>query len=338
MKKHQIEHKVLSIIDQVMSGQPNEDFTVELKSEWPKDFNKAARLIAGHANAARGEAILWLIGVDQKNQSVTGADHMELADWFAKVKAQFDGVAPNLLVDINIPVGDKTVAALYFETDRAPFVVKNKDYGNSGVSVEREVPWREGTSTRTATRADLIKLLSPLQKLPTFELRSGELNVRWISNQQDSNQKEMYWSLEIMMYVESHLGSEIVIPFHRCHVALQISEFSELIYLNNVRLQPLGCYVIDESIHIENPPALYTIFKSLSSTINAENEQVLINGSGTLILKAWENTQVRSASFENKNIQLNASFPPIGADRSVSISAGFIYSTTSSDETKWILR
>ena len=63
MRRHEIEDWALRIIEQVESGQPNEDYRVELKAQWP-DTREAARRIAGHANAAHGEPILWLIGVD----------------------------------------------------------------------------------------------------------------------------------------------------------------------------------------------------------------------------------------------------------------------------------
>lgn len=66
MNSRQIESWALRVIDCVKNGQPNEDFLVELKTEWI-DTKKAARIIAGHANAARGENILWLIGVNEKN-------------------------------------------------------------------------------------------------------------------------------------------------------------------------------------------------------------------------------------------------------------------------------
>jgi len=44
-----------------MKGQPIEDTRVEVKAVWPSDSNYAARRIPGHANAAGGESILWLI-------------------------------------------------------------------------------------------------------------------------------------------------------------------------------------------------------------------------------------------------------------------------------------
>ena len=117
MKPHQIESWALKIIDRVEANQPIEDFRVELKSDWiPAE--KAARRIAGHANASRGAPILWLIGVGEE-RGVTGARHEDLADWYAKVKAQFDGWTPQL-TDLNIPVEQDTVVALLFETERVP--------------------------------------------------------------------------------------------------------------------------------------------------------------------------------------------------------------------------
>ena len=84
MKKQDIEFKVLDIIDRLEKGQPIEDDTVELKAEWPKDHFRAARRIAAHANSARGEPLLWLIGIDEK-AGVVGADFEGLSPRFVPV-------------------------------------------------------------------------------------------------------------------------------------------------------------------------------------------------------------------------------------------------------------
>jgi hypothetical protein len=150
MKRHEIENWALNIVDQVKSGQSAEDDKVELKSLWPSDPKKAARRMAGHANAARGEPILWLIGVDERN-GVVGADDVEMANWWPTVQAEFAGLTPGIVAHLNILVEDKTIVAILFETDRAPFVVKNPVHGSAGGgSVSLEVPWREGTSIRSA--------------------------------------------------------------------------------------------------------------------------------------------------------------------------------------------
>ena len=84
------------------------------------------------------------------------------------MKSHFDGQAPSVQ-DLAVTVGDAVVVALVFGTDRAPFVVKNPG--------EFEVPWREATGTRSARRAELLTLLSPLQKLPSVEALSCRLVV-----------------------------------------------------------------------------------------------------------------------------------------------------------------
>src|SRR5258707_3366569 len=78
--------------------------------------------------------------------------------WYPQLKKEFDqGIAPALIANINIAVDGATVVALLCETTSAPFVVKvpNTD--------RLEIPWREGTRTRSATRFEVTKILSVLQ-------------------------------------------------------------------------------------------------------------------------------------------------------------------------------
>jgi len=165
MRTSEIERWALNVIRQVERQQPVEDSRVELKSAWPTDHSKAARRIAGHANAARGEHILWLIGVDE-TVGVVGADYVEFSNWIRQVESNFDQLSPRAH-SLDVPTNSgQTVVALVFETSRAPFVVKNPAYGsrpNDPISLE--VPWRDGTSTRSATRADLLLVLSDVSSL-----------------------------------------------------------------------------------------------------------------------------------------------------------------------------
>lgn len=118
--------------------------------------------MAAHANAARGTAILWLIGVDEKAQRLTNADPVELANWSKSIERFFDGHAPRMVLDANVRFGSDTVVALYFETHQgAPFVVEN----TKGSYPEFVVPWREGTSKRAARRDDLLRILVPIRRL-----------------------------------------------------------------------------------------------------------------------------------------------------------------------------
>jgi len=159
MTHQEVEIWAREIVEAVLSNQPVEDARVELKSTWP-DSRKAADRLAAHANAARGTAILWLIGVDERNRKIMNVDPMELGDWYRSVDSCFDGFAPRLSIDSNIRIAGSTIVALYFETHQGtPFVVK----GATGGYPEFIVPWREGTMLRAASRAQLLTVLVPIR-------------------------------------------------------------------------------------------------------------------------------------------------------------------------------
>jgi hypothetical protein len=186
MRLYEIEYWALQVIARVESGQPNEDARVELKALWPDDHAKAARQIAAHANAAHGSPILWLIGVDQGAGTVVGAKHEEMSSWYPQVESYFDGLAPRV-TDINVPAKAGAVVALLFDTDRAPFVVKV-------AGADRlEVPWRGSSSTRSARREELLRLLVPAQQTPDCEVLGGRLTAEHGNYGKDTSTWE--WSL-----------------------------------------------------------------------------------------------------------------------------------------------
>lgn len=165
MRPHELETKVLGIVDSVMHRQPVEDCLVELKAEWIEP-HKAARRIAGHANAAHGQPIIWIVGVDEEEGKVVGASKKELADWYPQVSAQFDEVAPDLLHDLSVPIESQTIVALLFDTSRAPYVVKVPN----GQNVHREVPWRTGTRVSSARRRIFSGFCHPWRDSPRSRL------------------------------------------------------------------------------------------------------------------------------------------------------------------------
>ena len=118
MTPRQIEAWAIRVLELVENKQNVEDTRVELKTEWPTEMNKVARQIGGHANAARGEPILWLIGVDERAGKVIGAPPSEFANWYPAVGKEFEGTAPEC-IHLNVPHNGVTVPALLFETDRA---------------------------------------------------------------------------------------------------------------------------------------------------------------------------------------------------------------------------
>jgi len=221
MKNSQIERWTLEVIERIESRQPIEDSKVELKAKWPDDPAKAARRIAGHANAARGERILWLIGVDENN-GVIGADYQEMTDWFTGVSGQFDGLAPRC-IDLNVPAKDgKTVVALVFETDRAPFVVKNPHHGRrKDDPISLEVPWREGTRVRTASRSDLIRIFSDTETLQSLlgELEYN-LEVGNLYGSHEGQYRDQEFSKAISKATLSVLGEDARTSINRAYTSV----------------------------------------------------------------------------------------------------------------------
>ena len=207
MRAIEIESWALRVIDSVKDLRQTEDTKVELKAEWPAPKN-AARRIAGQANSALGDPILWLIGVDEKRGAIVGADMNDFSDWWQQVCVEFDELAP-VLTELAMPVDGKTIVALQFDTDRAPFVVKNPDGGR----VQREVPWRDGTSVRTARRSDLVRMLLPMQHLPAVEVVACFLCYRVAKA---AEHFDVTVQLRASLYVIPAQGERAVIPWRKC--------------------------------------------------------------------------------------------------------------------------
>ena len=211
MKDHEIEVWARNVIEAVKTGKPYEDSRVELKAEWPADAWKAARRIAGHCNAARGSNILWLIGVDE-SQGVIGACDIELSNWIAQIDKMFDDMIPRRIANLNVHIDGKVVVAIVFETNRPPYVVKNK---REGGAISADVPWRDATKIRSATRSELLKVLSPLQALPHVEILLASFHP-------ERGTPNGSWLLLMEMYVTPPMGiPSIVIPEHKCKVTLE---------------------------------------------------------------------------------------------------------------------
>jgi len=221
----EIEGWALQVLEAVSTGKPFEDSRVDLKKELP-DAKKAARRIAGHANAARGDSILWVVGADEKEGLVGWSESEDRADWWSKVSACFDeGIAPALR-DVIVPFEGRQFLVLWFETERAPYVVKNPNGGG----IDREVPWREGTAVRTAKRSDLLRVLLPVFHRPAVEFLSATLEV--VPDPTGGRPNGI--NAELAVYVTPNSGQSISIPFHRCAVRLLDGD-TELCKLEDVR-------------------------------------------------------------------------------------------------------
>lgn len=171
LTKQQLELAALAAVERIMRSGSAEDDFIEAKREWPTTAK--ARQLAGAANRAAGEHLIYLIGIDEKTREITPSTGVEPADWWAQMKSRFDQVAPDLVrfVQVHITETD-VVTALLFETDQAPYVVKVGGVGPS----EKEIPIRDGTGTRSARRDEIMRMLAPAVSLPPAELRWAQLS------------------------------------------------------------------------------------------------------------------------------------------------------------------
>jgi hypothetical protein len=254
MLKPILEATVRDIVENIERKQPHEDSYIELKGEWIP-ARDAARQLAAQANAARGEPIVWIFGVC-KNRGVLGVEDQELSNWLAQLESYFDDRhTPRLNPAKLVRFGDKTVVALRFETDDPPYVVKT---GASG-GVEREVPWRAGTLTRTSKRSELLQLLVPLRSLPRLELFKAELRRK-----PREFEGQALYVLTTTIYVVPATGESITIPFQRASVLFRLN--TALQHACQTTLEVVGTSMdpargawqpsIDDQIHFSRPGSL----------------------------------------------------------------------------------
>jgi hypothetical protein len=201
---------VLTILDRVRKPQQVEGNCVELKTKLPEPKD-AARSIAAMCNAAGGEPVLLLVGVNEKAAEVPGAPVEEVADWWPQVQREFDQDIPAMRV-LPVHVEEVTVVALLFDSHRAPFVVRNPPYGHPGSRhVSFELPWREGNSTRTARREHLIRMAAPAAGMPELELLDGRVTYNRFNPQA--------WKLEVNLEIFASLRRSCTLVGHRTRLA-----------------------------------------------------------------------------------------------------------------------
>lgn len=316
MTKLVLEMWVRDIVSRVETGQPDEDHRVELKSQW-KDAKEIVRQLAGHANTARGDQILWIIGVDAKNRVVTGADQKELSTWLPQLQSEFnEAIYPELVQHLNVPIEEKSVVALLFETDRYPYVIKT----NGGKS-ELEVPWRDGTRTRSAKRSDLLRLLSPLHKLPGLEVLGGTLITKKRHKSDDERGVYEYgieFVLDIFLYVSPRTTERICIPRHRCETWIEILNF----------LPKTRCCNCQFYVQTQKPSSL---------TILRSSDDILIDGPGEL-QGVVRDVLTPSMNFPNETIiEFTITIWPVDAGQRITVKILF-ECEKKNDELRWFMK
>jgi hypothetical protein len=272
MRYDKLVSRTLEVADRVKRGQRIEDSAIELKREWTS-AEKFARQLAAHANASGGNDITWIIGLDEV-EGVIGVDDSEVGDHLGSVRKWFVGPSPALTLDATPNVDGKTLRALLFSTDRAPYVVKNPAFGiplpsgSPNNPVTSEVPWREGATTRSATHEDLIRILSPLSAVPDLEVLDGELGEYEMAGR---------LRMRLNIYVDSERDVGIVIPFHRCDATITFSGIGP-VPSSRVWMEPRTETLVRTIERMHPRP------QSLSPTLFGTHDEVFISGPGRLTL------------------------------------------------------
>ena len=194
-------------IDTVRGGGKLEDDRIEMKRSWPGD-NKA-RQLGGAANQARGEYLIYMIGVDEQDGSIHPLGDTDWAAWWAQIESAFDdGVAPELERHVVVHLNEtESVVALLFRTDRAPYVVKVVNGG----AVEREVPIRVVTGTRSAHRHELIRMLYPVAASPQVDVVEARAAI---TPAMDHSRAPWTLGVSMLLLFELPVRSSAFLPVH----------------------------------------------------------------------------------------------------------------------------
>jgi hypothetical protein len=300
MQRNLIEARSREILERIEKAQPVEDDFVELKSIW-LEAKDAARHIAAHANTARGHPILWLFGADEKKGMVPGVSLVEVSNWYSQLKAQFDdSVAPDLDGHIDVTwenkAGDRvTVIALRFLTDQSPYVVKTGIPGG----YSHEVPWRDGISTRSARRSQLLRLLSPIRKLPAVELLRAALEVKHNEYRNvPAREGQLEWQLDLDLYFMPPTADPIVIP----------------------KWQTLASFEVPGMMNRTHFPLL-EYQKKHTSPVDNGSLDLLVNGTGIASMKFHAYTKMMESASAGQSAHITLKILPLDAERPLKLSA-----------------
>jgi hypothetical protein len=315
MNHAEIEEWTLRVVDRVLAGDQIEDDRVELKSDLI-DKNKAARRIAGHLNAARGANVLWILGVDENAMTAPGLSvDADVTSWLQGVLNYFDQVPPDVQTVVVHNGNSPSVTSLLFSGDHIPMVVRNAAHGNSGAgSVEREVPWREGNSTRSALRSDLIRLLVPVARAPAVELISASVEARKYATESPPeshvNKTGFYLAIHVQFYLEVLGRQPFEIPEHRCVAWLESNEGVLVGETNQLSLYPAGI------------PFRYagSSKPDVARTIEQGAKQLLVNASGLVGVHASVDIGFNPHDIPD-DLHVEVRLSPVGFESELAISA-----------------
>jgi len=208
-------------------------------------------------------------------------DNIEPASWWGQVEKRFtDGVTPDL-VDVVMDTEHGSVVALHLETDRSPYLVTPKQGGD----VEREVPWRSGTRTRSAKRHEVLSLLLPAAQTPEISLLNARCSATYRAEAQESPYGDEPAPAGVSFIVEAQIfitaTARVMLPEHLWRINLTgVSERADPVALPEViffrptgtRRQersdepPYGVGIHSSGLYVNGPDLLTVIAKGTLST------------------------------------------------------------------------
>ncbi|WP_143087240.1 hypothetical protein [Geodermatophilus ruber] len=299
MRAVELEGRVVAAIDARRNANvPPEDDFVECKGRWPE--KDKARQLAGLANRAAGEPVVLIVGFDDRSGEVVDPGATDPADWWQGMVGQFDQTPLDVLRHMLVHISaTEKVHAFAFGTDRVPYVVKNGQ--------GRDVPMREGTSTRSAYRHELLRLLLPSIGHPPSTLLKVDMWLNSGGNTGGAERKSL--NGYVTPFVE-HMGtSPLMLPTHAMRASIAYGDtVKELSISPSIPTSPIG----------QPRP------KSPASAHGAElrTDGVVLTGPAAFPLQVHLSELLTSDYDEAKaadSIQFSATLPIAGTNRPIKL-------------------
>jgi hypothetical protein len=316
MRDVQIEAWAVRKVAAIQAGGRPEDALVECKALW-LDPGKAARQLGGHANAARGEPILWLIGVDEKRGPVPIENESAGENWWPQVVKSFEGVPPELGRDLLVFAGEQPFHALLIETNRAPYVLRRPG--------DCDVPWRDGTHTRSARREELLRMLDDRDNNIPLRIRSGTLSLQAGDVWQ--------WEFQVALYAGAPFGSTIAIPDDDVSAVLTDGVDGPRLAFESAVLRPPTYF---SSIGLGSGTSA-SAASQRHDTVHLGTDQVILTGPGPVVATGHTRTSPDDPDFVNSEaLILTLEITPAFTSTSLVVSVTFVRSETDGhSRVKW---
>jgi hypothetical protein len=329
LSKQDVDAIVQAAVENLQAGRGVEDDSgIEFKSDWP-DPAKKARQLGGAANALRGEPFLLVIGVDDKTGAVTTPTKTEPQQWYAKLRKNFDQVAPELLGVQTVFVGAKSesVQVLVFATDLFPYVIN--------VEHRREVPLRVGTGTESAHRNQLVRMFEPTLRTPALSVVVANVRARAednLSSVKDNPGKIVHvLSMELTLYAKSlveHSGQQpATLPVRDMRARIVCGDFETR---PEVHVRQLGESTMPVFVKMGDPPPPEPV--TPQHGVYARNGHVVAISPGEFTINAEtrfrnrvgpdpSHSEVAELLGSADEMHLDFAFRVVGVDRMVKIAA-----------------